>query len=286
MGMIIVSWNLWCKNRFQVRSIHRLLQDQPDILCLQEVNPKTVTVLEGLENYDCLVASDYFNSKKGQMSEYKLVILLRRQTIQLVKHQILDIRHLTRHSLWDKMNRWQESLEYHFVDIMTSGGAMRVFNVHLEIGAGPKLRFEQFEFVLKNLAGHGRNIICGDFNIFAKWYFNLVFGLPLGYKWHEVVTNERSWFESKFRKFGFTNPFRHQVTYPFYKHQLDHILVPNSLEIREAKVIKKLHNSDHYPILLKLTKKTRLTKQPHDGPRTNIKFRKLFKIRFPKIQIK
>ena len=97
-------------------------------------------------------------------------------------------------------------------------------------------------------------IVCGDFNTLEKphitpinWIFGGSVGDALLYK------RERTHIEKHFVGHELMNPLRGKITHPFSRSQLDHILVSNSLTIKNAEVIPDRFGSDHRPIFVELT---------------------------------
>ncbi|GAB4149599.1 MAG: hypothetical protein OHK0017_13860 [Patescibacteria group bacterium] len=248
--MKIISWNLKYDNLNQKSDLQELLDEyNPDVLCLQEVSAETIRYLKSLQDrkiYFCL------DLKTGnQLHREVFLAIVTSKDIEVKHHRKFPIHHLTRKSLFDRLRRLRESIEYHFVDINFGGLDYRVFNVHLEVGAGPKIRVEQFKEILRYFGGQKLNIVCGDFNIYARWYLNLFLGWAYGFRLQEYLVNERRTFEKIFSGEQLTNVFRNKVTYPAFRLQLDHILVPQNLKLKDQMVIRQKHGSDHYPLLVK-----------------------------------
>lgn len=266
--MNIISWNLWCKNIDQIKSVDIILKRQPNIVCLQEVSLETVDYLRSLKEYNLIVAKDFTSFKKGVKKEYFLVILSKYKIENVDKEDEnssnkdtlknssklnkFSISHLAVPSIWDRINRWQESLEFQYADLEVDGVQMRVFNVHLEVAAGPKLRLCQFEYISSMFDSNKVNIVCGDLNIYAIWWCNLLIGWIMGFTWGEYFLDERSEFEKKFKDIDLINIFKDKTTYPKYGLQLDHILIPKDTKVTNIEVIPSLNGSDHRSISVDL----------------------------------
>lgn len=261
--MNIISWNLWCKNIDQIKSIEIILKRQPNIVCLQEVSLETVDYLKSLKEYNLILAKDFNSFKKDVKKEYFLVILskykientdrenenssntLTDNSSSSANVNKFSISHLAVPSIWDKINKWQESLEFQYADLEIDGVQLRVFNVHLEVAAGPKLRLRQFEYISSMFDSNKVNIICGDLNIYAIWWRNLLIGWVMGFTWGEYFLDERSEFEKKFKDIDLVNIFKDKATYPKYGLQLDHILIPKDIKVMNIEVMQSLNGSDH-----------------------------------------
>lgn len=244
----MISWNIWCKNKEQASSIRELIQScNPDIICLQEVSQEGLDYIQSLDDYHHIHAIDYVSHKSGQKKEYYLVILSK-HTIDNTHKNKESVRHITQPSLWDKINRWEESMEFQYADICYENIHYRIFNIHLEISAGPKTRLAQFDQIIPLLDPSKVSLVAGDFNIFARWFIGIPFGWLFGFSLQEAMVHERKIFEQHFEDLGFCNIFRQKITYPRYRLQLDHILTPKDLDVRQYNVIKDMKKSDHHPI--------------------------------------
>lgn len=248
--MRIISWNLWCLNKDQKSSVEKILQYHPDIVCLQEVNPSLMGYLETLEGYDLVSATDFNSFKKGLKKEYKLVILSKLKILNKDAKNKFNVDHLTRKSIWDTINRWEESMEFQYIDIESNGKKYRIFNVHLEVAAGPRLRLMQLDDTVKQFSNDGLNLICGDFNIYGRWWLNFMIGWAMGYRLDEYLVRERTIFEARYAELNLRNTFRNRPTYPKYRLQLDHILLPFTAQVSDSEVIQDVFGSDHYPIMI------------------------------------
>jgi endonuclease/exonuclease/phosphatase family metal-dependent hydrolase len=247
--MKLISWNLWAENKNQSPSVDKLISEHdPDIICLQEVTVDCLKYLKQLPDFEIIVAQDFNSFKKKTKKEYKLVILSKYQILNKDRENSFSVAHLTRRSVWDLINKWQESLEFQYADVEYNEKLHRIFNIHLEVAAGPKLRYNQLLATLKKFDKNAVNIICGDLNVYATFWLNLVIGWAMGYRPTEIFTNERKLFEKQFKKSGLKNIFKGRKTYPKYRLQLDHILIPNEVKTKSSEVIAFKNGSDHLAI--------------------------------------
>jgi endonuclease/exonuclease/phosphatase family metal-dependent hydrolase len=135
-----------------------------------------------------------------------------------------------------------------YADITVNGRILRVFCVHLTLW-GPHNRAREFQVLEQHLSPTMPHVIAGDFNIIEFGPLKILswlLGAPLwqGMPWYP----ERSLFEKRFTSAGLQNPLRNQVTHPFSKSQLDHILLSNDFTVTEATVLMDAHGSDHHPV--------------------------------------
>lgn len=253
--MKVVSWNLLCNNNRQAKSLSYVMGKLPDVVCLQEVSKETVRFLRKQEEYQVFVARDFIKRSFGKGEEVFHLVLLVRKGARVRAHHVRHIPHLTKNSFWDRAMRWTETLDYHWVEIEKEGELYQVMNIHLEVGAGPHLRKKQFDHILESREERSSLIVCGDFNLFGRWYVSPFVGWGMGFSVPEMFVNERSMFEQLFLDYGLQNVFRNQVTFPFFRLQLDHILVDKGLTVGSTYVYPYTFFSDHRPLELEIVKK-------------------------------
>ena len=173
-------------------------------------------------------------------AQHYLVILTR---IPVCRHFCDYLDSAPPKSFLAKRHQIQSVRQFHYVDLVCQKTKFRIFNIHLEVAVGPKKRLAQFDNLVKNFGVN--NLICGDFNIFPHPIGSFFVGWAASFTLSDYATNERKKFEEKFQKLSLNNIFVKKITYPKYKLQLDHILVPQNFTILEKKLEKKLSNSDH-----------------------------------------
>jgi endonuclease/exonuclease/phosphatase family metal-dependent hydrolase len=252
--MKIISWNAWVKNEDQIKNFQALdEQEQANIYCLQEVDIKLLAYIQSEDQkvFDYAYCFDYRKFKKGYYHNYFLVILSK-QTIENLRFNRVQVNHLTSSSLYDFVMRWDESIEYQFADITVNKEKYRIFNCHLELSAGPSLRLKQFQEIVDRFSDTSHNVVCGDFNIYAKPWLNFWIWWGMGFNFKEIFIDGREEFEKKFKKYSLTNAHKNKVTFTERELQLDHILVPNSIEIINNEVSSTPFGSDHYPIIVEI----------------------------------
>ncbi|NJK70788.1 MAG: hypothetical protein HC932_00750 [Thermales bacterium] len=163
--MKVISWNMWVKNLDPIGNLKKLIAaESPDIICLQEVKINVLEfVHDGLfEGYDYIYGFDFRKHKGGFYENYYLVTLSKKKILNQKVNKI-HVNHKTQWSLWDTLMRWDESIEFLYADIELGHKKLRIFNCHMELSAGPRLRLEQFDLILKKFVEGSKNIVCGDF---------------------------------------------------------------------------------------------------------------------------
>ena len=251
--MKILSWNICSGNKNQYEKLGQLLKKyDPDIVCLQEVNLDCSSNILEFSKYYSIQAIDYYSLKKKEKAEHRLVLLSKLPILNKNSENKFSISDLTKISLWEKINKWQESFEFQYAQVLYKGKNIKIFNVHFEVGAGPYIRIKQFLKTTEKFNNSGDNFICGDFNIYGKWYKNILIGWAMGFSFKEMFIDERRRFQKLFKVHNLKNPFYRKITYPLFALQLDHILVPQSWEVKKIELIKNRHGSDHRPIMLEV----------------------------------
>jgi endonuclease/exonuclease/phosphatase family metal-dependent hydrolase len=252
--MKIVTWNAWVKNLDQKKNLIDLIQfTKADVLCLQEVESKLLSYLKKNSlGFKIKYTEDYRKKRNGSWVTYYLVMLSRFPFSNKRHH--FAVHEFSQKSLWDTLNKWEESIRFMYGDVSNNGCNYRIFNVHMEVSAGPLPRIKQFRKTLEHFSKTKKNIIAGDFNIFFHPILNpFVFWL-FGANPRDIFVHERKWFEREFRLNNLVNPFSRNITYPKFRLQLDHILTPEDLKIKDKHVFKNRFGSDHRPLLLEIKK--------------------------------
>lgn len=135
-----------------------------------------------------------------------------------------------------------------YIDIQVGDRSVRVFNLHL-ILAHPTWRLKEFESAMAERDPSRPTIVCGDFNILESFKVTILNWL-LGGKVSDALLHkrERMNIEQRFVEHELHNALRGEVTHPFSRSQLDHILVSHSFTIKNAYVLPDSVGSDHHPI--------------------------------------
>jgi endonuclease/exonuclease/phosphatase family metal-dependent hydrolase len=246
--MKIISWNAWVHNSDQIGNLQKLIHtENPYLICLQEANVDCLNYVQNQTKYHYISAIDHYSFRHKPKDEFYLIILSKSPILNKSQEYKFSVGHLTGFSIWEKLNRWHESVEFCYVDVLVNGQKCRFFNVHLELACGPLTRLRQLEECFQYFHPSLDNFICGDLNIYAHPLLNLWIGWLMGFKPHEYFINERHMMEQIFAQNGLQNPHRRLITYPKYRLQLDHILSPVKRPV-VARVLKSKFGSDHQPI--------------------------------------
>lgn len=244
-------------NPDQIKSLKTLIgKTEPDIICLQEVTPQTVEFIKLLSNYYCSRCVDFarpLNNSSNIKQEIYLVILSKFQ----IQNSFFGLNApYNPNSLLAKFKGINQPREFQYVDIIDSNNKysnnkFRIFNLHLEMATGSKRRLQEFGNILAHKNIDSTNLFCGDFNIFSRPMLNFLIGWGLGLSAKEYFMDERLQFNKLFATHNLDNIFSRKITYPKFRLQLDHILVPKNLQYQDKYVLSSC-GSDHRPIMVEL----------------------------------
>ncbi len=256
MHIRVFDWNAWNENKKPPNDIADFIfSHNADIISLQEVSASVRDALSARaarERYQYCVARDM----KQTDGTFCFLVVLSRAPITRSRVIRSNRKRGWRSffsSLWHNIEEHLESLR---VDVRAGERRIRILNVHLEVGTGPKNRIQQFLRILRRNTKRRtiRNmIIAGDLNIYGQgWYERFVGWLWFGLRSVEFFMDEREEFERIFRHRGFANMFRGETTFSTggVAFQFDHILVPSNITVLYKKVLNDNCGSDHQPIIV------------------------------------
>lgn len=247
--MKVLSWNVWSENVSIGKVLRFLKKQNPDIICLQEVSKKLLQKLKKLSKYELFYATDFYYVKSAKKKvPYFLVILSK---IPVTGHTAFPIPTVQYDSIVSQIFGLEECIEGQYIDIMQKEKKIRIFNVHFQSYVRPRIRLRQFESVIRQFSDASQNIICGDFNTFGFWHFNVVVGWIYNYSWEEFFMDEKSLLEGMLKKYKLVNIFNWEVTYPWLGAQLDFIVTEKRAKISHKRVFTETFGSDHRPLFIK-----------------------------------
>ncbi|QQG40844.1 MAG: endonuclease/exonuclease/phosphatase family protein [Candidatus Levyibacteriota bacterium] len=245
--MKILSWNVWSENVSITKAIRFLKKQKADIICLQEVSKKFLQKLKKLPKYQLVCAIDFYYIKsKKRKTPYFLVMLSK---ISIDTHKAFQIPTVQYDSIIAQIFGLEECIEGQYIDVMYKDQKIRIFNVHFQSYVRPKIRLRQFESVIQQFNNTTHNIVCGDFNTFGFWHFNVVVGWIYNYSWEEFFMDEKTLLDERLKRYKLINIFNWEVTYPWLGVQLDFILTQKNAKVRGKQVFQETFGSDHRPIL-------------------------------------
>jgi endonuclease/exonuclease/phosphatase family metal-dependent hydrolase len=262
--MKIASWNICADNKFQVENIIYIISTHnPDIICLQEITLESIKKIKNLDYFAnfsisyCLDFEKKIKLKNGDFEKkYYYLAILSKHThnhhfTDHVHEKPLKISLATKHFGIEKPRQFQ-FIDLNYKNVKNDIFKIRVFNLHLEVAGGSNRRLQEFKKALSQFNKESVNIYCGDLNIFTRFWLNFLVGWGFSYTLKDYFVNERASFNRLFKKFGLVNHFKRNATFPKFRLQLDHILTPNYITINQKIISKKVFDSDHKFIILKL----------------------------------
>ncbi len=250
--MKIYSWNMLFRNPDLDRAFDFIKHAQFDVFCLQEVPPQFLERLRTLP-YNLAFALDTKRHERGKTHENYCVVL--------TPHPILESKPIPfpviptklrakifRRLMWGQLNL--DARGSLIVDAMLPCGRTRIFDLHLTLSY-PKQILNEFELAVQAYDEGAATIICGDFNILESAHITLLNWL-LGGKLSDIFAwrSTRRKFQETFARLNLQNPLRGTHTQKIALSQLDHILVPHTAKILEARMLRDRVGSDHNPMFV------------------------------------
>lgn len=262
----IYSWNINWRNTHLDEVYDFVASLDFDILCLQEVPAR---FLERLALLPCEVASSMEWShleRDGSKSTMYMVIISRfpihKQTKFSFPKAFYPQPLPARGRLVCKLLGWRPLVERGSLIIEVTppyGETVQIVSLHLVLML--QARAAEFTYALERADHTLPTIVCGDFNILEAPHvtlLNWLFGAS--FKDFLLWWRERPRFKKVFTSYGLKNPLQKQRTHTVSRSQLDHILVPETAEVVQKKVIPKRYGSDHNPVMVEVVLPTRTTK--------------------------
>lgn len=226
----------WIPDEFVPQKIKEFvdLQD-PDILCIQEYSKSAALEFKQYPYKHVVSHGDKIKTGQAIFSKYR----------------ILDK---------GEINLPNSNNNVIFADLFINSDTIRVYSIHLQsISISPdiheKLDEEKSKRIFKRIsnafkeqqlqseliqshmkdAGH-RKVICGDMNNSAFSY---------------VYSNIKGDLKDAFIEAG--SGFGKSYDFPYYPMRIDYIFVDSSIEVKSFKTYSDFRNSDHFPIVTRLT---------------------------------
>ncbi|KKW43748.1 MAG: hypothetical protein UY97_C0008G0011 [Parcubacteria group bacterium GW2011_GWB1_57_6] len=254
--MTIYSWNILYRNRRLDRVFSFIAQSDFDIFCLQEVPEYFLKRLQTLP-YSIAYRTDVERLFKRD--------IVRNFNVILSRHPITAQGEIPHDEYWPLLpfyTRFFVRLIPSFSKVRNRGGlyaditanavSLRIFNLHL-ILAHPAWRLKEFEAAMAKRDASRPTIVCGDFNTLEARHIAPLNWI-LGGRISDALFHrrERIRIEQRFVEHELVNALSGEITHPFSRSQLDHILVSQSLSIKHAEVLRDRMGSDHHPIRVEL----------------------------------
>lgn len=247
MSLKIFSWNVYCHNRHFDKALRFIKTQKADVFCLQEVPDEIVHILKKESSFFISEATSHEHGKKHLKTRN---LIVSRYPIRETKAFLFKDE--KKRSIKSRISRLTGPIEFHYVDILVEDTTVRIFNSHLECNTSPRVRSEQFKQILRESKKDTLNIYCGDLNTYGRWYINLFVGYFSNYTLKDIAQSEKKLFNKLFEEYNLSDVFSGQITYPFLRLQLDHILVPKNVKVISKKVHTHRHGSDHRPVFVEV----------------------------------
>lgn len=252
--MIIYSWNMLYRNKKLDEAFAFISHTNFDVFCLQEVPEAFLARLKELP-FHLMYRTDTEKIVAGKTIPMFNVILS--------KHPLSKQHDISFDEYWsflpfrtrafvtampDKLFSKIKNRGGLCAHVTIDGVSYQVFCLHL-ILAQPAWRIAEFSRAMTLRDPHTPAIVCGDFNILEMPHITPLNWI-LGGRMSDALFyhRERANFEKIFSTYHLGNAFRGQKTHGLSRSQLDHILVSDSLRIKNTGVSKQKFGSDHHPI--------------------------------------
>lgn len=248
--MKIFNWNVRNKNRKIYRGISWILEQNPDVVCLQEVPGKVLTKL----TKDTKMYINYvidFESKTREEKNIYNVVLTKIPPKKIESFTYFEEEESTFYGriLYNKINKVSERHKGISITLESGKIKINVINVHLSCSIGSRKRLLQIKNTLRKTEESKLNLICGDFNVMSNKILKRTAGKKVGYTKEDYRIEEKREANALFENFNLSNIFQKKVTTSFagskiVKLQPDHILLDKRIEVIEHKMLKSF-GSDH-----------------------------------------
>ena len=244
--MQIVSWNVFNRNK-DINTFRRFLRDtSADVYVLQELADHHLAIIERLPDYTLHKAVDFI---EGQETAY-LGILTRLPSSDA--RIIIHNPDLQLSPSWvGRRNVWRESIESLSILVEDGGRNIRIINAHLVCAASPRLRVAQLQEIAQHFESCQRIVLCGDFNTFARPWYNFLVGWFYGFGIRDLWTNETTSLKIFADNHSMYAAVSNVVTFPRLRLQLDNMLL-KGLKVTRSRVEDNTYGSDHRPLIATL----------------------------------
>jgi exonuclease III len=247
--MKIFSWNTFDHNKNTLKGINYILNQNPDVICLQEIPYKLLSKLEKLSNYYLTKIVDFKGIDNPEKGTY-LCILTKNKPISIktISYYSKQINCLWSSIYYKKLLNQEEQHDAISIELPNN---IQITNAHLSAVANETNRTNMLKNLTSNLNPVKTQIICGDFNtsnnIVTRKVRNLV-----GEK--EVNKCEKSPVQLLLQQLHLKNIFEGKFTSNAFaiKEQFDYILVSKDTNIKDYQVESNKFGSDHNIIWVKI----------------------------------
>lgn len=240
--MKFATWNLFIRNNQQTDAIKFLLSKGVVIACLQELRSETITYLK---NSNLLHLSYCISHRQNDRNVFLAIV----SKLKPIREEIV-ITSNGRNTILSRISGLDyRKIAFLYNDYLINGRNLRLFSVHLPFGSAPSRHLSLLKEVFSKL-NTDINVICGDFNSFGHFPWNLLLGLINDSRWIDYQKNEIESIKELSRRFNLKLSSGKSITYPLCRTHIDHILIPNNWSSYLYKTYEKCCGSDHKLVVL------------------------------------
>jgi len=240
--MKFATWNLFIGNDQQTSAIDFLLNEDIDVACFQELRFETTKYLNDSNLRHLNYCVSHHQNGRG-------VFLAIASNLKPIHSETVIINNVHNTVLSRICGLNYQKIAFLYNDYLVNGRNLRVFGVHLPFGSSPSRHLSLLEEIFRKL-NNDINVICGDFNSFGHFPWNLLLGPINGSRWTDCWKNEIESIKELLKRFNLKLDSDKSTTYPLCGTSIDHIIIPDSWSSYQYKTYKKCCGSDHKLVVL------------------------------------
>lgn len=248
--MKLITWNVNNANLYLKRLLTLIDENNPDVLCLQEVPENFLDKIYSKTEYSWVTIYDSKSNKPNKSmyiligSKYKIINKGHKYLTEGNKSFLSSIYYV-------KFTFREEYIGINYIDIEINNKPYRIVTFRMSTAIGPTDRLKHMETVFNEIVIPGRTIIAGDFNVFKNPVFIWLFGFLRGYTLKEHFMKEYEKFNQMLTEKHFVNIFKGSCTMIpcVLNEQADYIVIPDNIKNYKSKIMGK-YLSDHNMLML------------------------------------
>lgn len=244
--MHIISWNVFSQNENIDAFISFVRETNADIYAFQELTEKHLAAIQTFRGYTFHKALDFI--ERQEPAYLGIMTRLPCRAPMVIGH---NVKRRLSPSWIGRQYGWRECIESLSILVKDGEQCVRIINAHLACAASPRIRMSQLQQISQHFGSNRNIVLCGDFNTFARPWYNFIIGWFYGFGIQDIWTNENNLLNTFSTTHSMSRAFVNVVTFPRLRLHLDNMLV-KGLRINKSSVELNTHGSDHRPIIATL----------------------------------